>query len=93
MIDAGFTMDIEAPLRQLEFNYRAVLSAAVVAKTNYFARAGDPSALSAAVNRAKARWRQLDSRSALAARAVIFRTATKGRVTGVIKCRVRGDIP
>ncbi len=55
-------MDIEARLRQLESNYRAALSAAVVAKTNYLAIAGDPSALSSAVNRAKARWQQLDSR-------------------------------
>ncbi|MGO9948745.1 MAG: hypothetical protein ACLPWG_18060 [Steroidobacteraceae bacterium] len=30
-------MDIEARLRQLEFDYRAALSAAVVAKTNYLA--------------------------------------------------------
>jgi len=62
MIDARFTMDIEARLRQLEFNYRAALSATVVAKTNYLALAGDPSALSAAVDRAKARWQQLVSR-------------------------------
>ncbi|MGO9935665.1 MAG: hypothetical protein ACLPV8_28185 [Steroidobacteraceae bacterium] len=55
-------MEIEARLRQLEFDYRAALSAAIVAKTNYFALAGDPSVLSAAVNRAKARWQQLDSR-------------------------------
>jgi hypothetical protein len=52
-------MDIEARLRQLEFSYRAALNAAVVPKTTYFALAGDLSALSAAVNRAKARWRRL----------------------------------
>jgi hypothetical protein len=62
MTYAGFTMDIEARLRQLEISYRAALGSAVVAKANYFALAGDPSALSAAVNRAKARWQQLDSR-------------------------------
>ena len=55
-------MDIEARLRQLEFDYRAALSAAVVAKTNYLALASDRSALFAAVSRAKARWQQLDSR-------------------------------
>jgi hypothetical protein len=46
-------MDIEARLRQLEFSYRAALNAAVVPKTSYFGLAGDLSALSAAVNRAK----------------------------------------
>jgi hypothetical protein len=55
-------MDIEARLRQLEFNYRAALSAAVVAKTNYLALAGGASALPAAVRRTKVRWQQLDSR-------------------------------
>jgi hypothetical protein len=55
-------MDIEARLRQLEFDYRAALSAAVVAKANYLALAGDPSVLPAAIRRAKARWQQLDSR-------------------------------
>ena len=54
-------MDIEARLRQLEFDYRAALSAAVVAKTNYLALASDRSALFAA-SRSKARWQQLDSR-------------------------------
>jgi hypothetical protein len=62
MIDAKFTMDIEARLRQLEFDYRATLSATVVAKTNYLGLASDRSALSAAVSRAKAQWQQLDSR-------------------------------
>ena len=55
-------MNVEAQLRQLESNYRAALSATVVAKANYLALAGDPSALSAAVRRAKVRWQQLDAR-------------------------------
>jgi 7-keto-8-aminopelargonate synthetase-like enzyme len=55
-------MNIEGRLRQLESDYRAALSAAVVAKADYLALAGDPSALPAAVRRTKARWQQLDSR-------------------------------
>ena len=55
-------MNIEGRLRQLESNYRAALSATVVAKADYLALAGDPSALPAAVKRAKARWQQFDSR-------------------------------
>jgi hypothetical protein len=55
-------MNIEGRLRQLESNYRAALSATVVAKAYYLALAGDPSVLPAAVKRAKARWQQLDSR-------------------------------
>ena len=62
MIDPRFTVDIEARLRQLEYHYRAALSATIAAKANYLALAGDPSALPAAVKRAKARWQQLDSR-------------------------------
>jgi hypothetical protein len=55
-------MNIEGRLRRLESNYRAALSATVVAKADYLALAGDPSALPAAVKRAKARWQQFDSR-------------------------------
>jgi hypothetical protein len=55
-------MDIEARLRQLESEYRAALSATVVAKANYLAIAGKPSTLSAAIRRAKVRWQQLDAR-------------------------------
>lgn len=54
-------MNIEAQLRQLESNYRAALSATVVAKANYLALAGDPRTRSAA-RRAKVRWQQLDAR-------------------------------
>jgi|HubBroStandDraft_2_1064218.scaffolds.fasta_scaffold726044_2 hypothetical protein len=54
-------MHIEARLRKLESNYRAALSATVVAKTNYLALAGDPSAPPAAVRRAKVRWQKLDA--------------------------------
>jgi len=53
-------MDIEARLLQLESHYRAALSATVAAKANYLALAGDPSALPAAVRRARVRWQQLD---------------------------------
>jgi len=54
-------MDIEGRLRQLERHYRATLSAAVAAKANYFALAGEPSVLPHAVERAKARWQDLDA--------------------------------
>jgi hypothetical protein len=53
-------MDIEARLRQLEFFYRAALSATIAAKANYLALAGDPSTLPAAVRRARVRWQQLE---------------------------------
>jgi hypothetical protein len=55
-------MDIEARLRQLEYQYRAALSATVAAKANYLAFAGEPSTLPAAVRRARVRWQQLDLR-------------------------------
>jgi hypothetical protein len=55
-------MDIEARLRKLEFRYRAALSAAVAAKANYLALAGEPSATPAAAQRAKSLWQQLESR-------------------------------
>jgi hypothetical protein len=55
-------MDIEARLRKLEARYRAALSAAVAAKAHYLALAGEPSATPAAVERANALWKQLESR-------------------------------
>jgi hypothetical protein len=54
-------MDIEVRLRRLESRYRAALSAAVAAKANYWALAGEPSA-STAIERAKSRWEQFESR-------------------------------
>ena len=55
-------MDIEARLRKLESRYRTALSAAVAAKAHYLALAGEPSATPAAVERASALWKQLESR-------------------------------
>ena len=55
-------MDIEARLRNLEFRYRALLSATVAAKANYLAFAGEPSATAFAIERAKSNWQQLDAR-------------------------------
>jgi hypothetical protein len=55
-------MDIEARLRKLESRYRAALSAAVAAKANYLALAGEPSATPSAIDRAKSLWQQLESR-------------------------------
>jgi hypothetical protein len=55
-------MDIETRLRKLESRYRAALSAAVAAKAHYLALAGEPSATPAAVERANALWKQLESR-------------------------------
>lgn len=61
-------MDIEVRLRKLESTYRAALSGTVAAKARYLALAGDSSATAAAVERAKARWQQLDaSRRGIAA--------------------------
>jgi hypothetical protein len=55
-------MDIEARLRKLEFRYRALLSATVAAKASFLALAGEPSAKSFAIERAKSQWQQLDAR-------------------------------
>ena len=55
-------MDIEARLRNLEFRYRALLSATVAAKANYLAFAGEPSVTAFAIERAKAHWQQHDAR-------------------------------
>ncbi len=55
-------MDIEVRLRALEFRYGAVLRAAVAAKANYLALAGEPSTTPVAVERAKSRSQQLDVR-------------------------------
>jgi hypothetical protein len=54
-------VDIEGRLRQLEYHYRGALSAAVAAKANYLALAGEPSVLPPAVARAQERWQQLDA--------------------------------
>ena len=55
-------MDIEVRLRRLESRYRAALGAAVAAKANYWAPAGEPSATPAAIEHAKSRWGQLETR-------------------------------
>jgi hypothetical protein len=55
-------MDIETRLRKLESRYRAALSAAVAAKAHYLALTGEPNSTPAAVESAKSRWQQLDSR-------------------------------
>ena len=54
-------MDIEVRLRELESRYRGALSATVAAKANYLALASESSATRAAIERAKARWQQLDA--------------------------------
>ena len=55
-------MDIEIRLRNLEARYRAALSSAVAAKAHYRALAGESNSTTTAVETAKARWQQLDSR-------------------------------
>ena len=55
-------MDIESHLRKLESRYRAALSATVAAKAHYLALVDEPSATSAAIQRAQSRWRELDER-------------------------------
>ncbi len=62
-------MDIEARLRKLELLYLTALSASVAAKAHYLALSREPSATPGTVDRAKARWQQLDARKrAIAAR-------------------------
>jgi hypothetical protein len=60
-------MDIEARLRTLESGYRAALSATVAAKAHYLALAGEPSATSIAIERAKSLWQKLHSRKRILA--------------------------
>ncbi len=55
-------MDIEVRLRRLESRHRAALGAAVAAKANYWALAGEPSAMTDAIQQARSRWEQLESR-------------------------------
>ncbi len=54
-------VDIEGRLRQLERHYRATLSATVTAKADYLALSGEPNVLPPTIERANARWRQLDA--------------------------------
>jgi hypothetical protein len=62
-------MDIEFRLRMLESRYRAALSAAVAAKAQYLALAGEPGVTPRTLERAKLAWQILDSRKrAIAAR-------------------------
>ncbi len=60
-------MDIETDLRKLESAYRHALSAAVAAKASYLARSGQPNVAPAAIERARAVWRRLESRKAFLA--------------------------
>jgi len=55
-------MDIEQRLQRLQERYRRSLSAAVVAKAEYFALAGAPYATSDSVQRAAAHWHQIEAR-------------------------------
>ncbi|HMD74044.1 MAG TPA: hypothetical protein VKG05_09315 [Steroidobacteraceae bacterium] len=55
-------MDMESRLRKLESRYRDALGATVAAKAHYLALAGEPSATPAAIERARAHWRQLEAR-------------------------------
>ncbi len=51
----------KARLHRLEVRYRAALSGAVVAKAQYLALAGEPSAMPAAIERAKLQWLKVDA--------------------------------
>jgi chromosome segregation ATPase len=55
-------MDIELRLRKLEARYRAVLSAASAAHAHYRALAGESNATAEAIERANARWNELEAR-------------------------------
>jgi hypothetical protein len=56
------TMEIEERLFRLESRYRAALSAAIVAKCEYFSIVGEPSVTDAARRRAEARWQESEAR-------------------------------
>jgi hypothetical protein len=61
-------VDIEVRLRKLEIKYRATMSAAVAAKAHYLSLLGEPSATPRAVELAKSKWQEVDTRKkALAA--------------------------
>jgi hypothetical protein len=55
-------MQIEERLYRLENRYRAALSAAVVAKCEYFSIVGESSVTEAARRRAEARWQESEAR-------------------------------
>ncbi len=64
-------MDIEQRLQRLQERYRSALSAAVLAKAQYFSLAGEASATAAAVQRAAIHWQQIEARKkAIVARMV-----------------------
>ena len=67
----GLDMDIENRLRKLEALYRTTLSAAVASKARYLALQGKSGSTTAAVERARATWRALESRKALLARQMV----------------------
>jgi ABC-type transport system involved in cytochrome bd biosynthesis fused ATPase/permease subunit len=64
-------MDIEERLQRLQERYRVALSAAVVAKAQYFSMVGEPSVTRAALERASVRWQQIEARK----RALVMRMA------------------
>ena len=55
-------MDIEQRLQRLQVRYLKALSAAVTAKAEYFALAGEPGATACSVQRAAVRWQQIEAR-------------------------------
>ena len=55
-------MEIEQRLQRLHERYRNALSAAVAAKAEYFALAGEPSATAGSVQHAATRWQQIEAR-------------------------------
>jgi hypothetical protein len=53
---------IESRLRELEARYRSALSRTVALKAQYLALAADPSATTAAIERAQWQWQMLQTR-------------------------------
>jgi hypothetical protein len=64
-------MDIDERLQRLQERYRVALSAAVVAKAQYFSMVGEPCVTKAAIERAHLRWQQIEVRK----RALVMRIA------------------
>ena len=60
--DGDCPMQLEARLYRLENRYRAALSAAVVAKCEYFSVVGEPSVTESARRRAEAHWQESEAR-------------------------------
>jgi hypothetical protein len=67
----GVNMNIEQQLQHLQTHYRVALGAAVAAKAQYFSMVGERWVTKSSLERACARWQQIESRK----RAIVMRMA------------------